>query len=148
MKKLVAFAIALSVSFCFADYVLISADNAYAKATPPNVKNSAVFMDITNNMPKAVRLISVSTDASQSAELHTHKHEDGMMKMVQIDSIEVPAEGSVSLKPGGLHIMLMDVKKPIKAGDKVNLTLKFSDGRIVDVIDIPVKNLETSGHAH
>ena len=71
-----------------------------------------------------------------------------MMKMVQIDSIEVPAEGSVSLKPGGLHIMLMDVKKPMKAGDKVNLTLKFSDGRIVEVIDIPVKNLETSGHAH
>lgn len=120
--------------------------NPYARATPPNTKNSAIFMDIKNNTDKPIKLIAVSSPASQIGEIHTHTKIDGMMKMIQIDNIEIPAMGEANLKPGGLHLMLINIKAPIKEGDKIDATLRFDNGDVVNLTDIPAKNVVKPGN--
>ena len=75
-----------------------------------------------------------------------------MKKMVQIENIEVPAMGEANLKPGGLHVMLMNVKAPIKEGDKLDATLEFDNGQKLEVKDIVAKAVVKKdgehGHDH
>ena len=148
MLKRSLFAISLMASFCIADIVNIEISNAYAKATPPNAKNSAIFMDIKNNMNKPIKLIEVNSSVSNTSEIHTHKQSDGMMHMIQIDSIEIAPQATVNLKPGGLHLMLIDVKRPIKEGDMVDATLKFDNGMTIELDKIPAKHVMKQEHKH
>ena len=126
----------------------IEISNIYAKATPPNTKNSAMFFNIKNNTNQTIKLISVSSSASKTSELHTHLHKDGMMEMVQVDSIEVPANGETKLMPGGLHVMLMDINAPIKEGDKIEATLGFDNGEKITIKGIEAKAVVKKDHNH
>ena len=142
--------------FCtlFASAVLVGAnaadveiEGAFAKATPPNAKNSAVFFTIKNNGDKDVSLIDASNTLSEVTELHTHLHEDGMMKMVKVQEIKIPAKSSVELRPGGLHVMLIGLKKAgVKEGDSVDLTLKFDDGSETTLKGVKARKLPAMGH--
>jgi terC protein len=74
-----------------------------------------------------------------------------MKKMVQIENIEVPAMGEANLKPGGLHVMLMGIKAPIKEGDKLDATLEFDNGQKLELKDIvakPVVAKKDGEHGH
>jgi periplasmic copper chaperone A len=73
-------------------------------------------------------LVKADNSIAKVAELHTHLHEGGMMKMRQVPAIEIKAKGEAVLQPSGLHIMLIDIKNPLKEGDKVAITLGFDDG--------------------
>jgi len=95
--------------------------------------NGAVFMRIVNRGAKPDRLLSVETTASAKAELHTHLHENGVMRMREVEAIEVPAGGSVTLAPGGLHVMLLGVTKPLRSGFGVPLTLTFAEAGKVEL---------------
>ncbi|QKG28790.1 copper chaperone PCu(A)C [Campylobacter sp. RM16187] len=149
MKKTLS-ALALVATFCAANAADIEVSNAFAKATPPHVKNSAAFMDIKNNTDKAVKLIAASSNISKTAELHTHKHADGMMQMIQVDDIEIPAKSEVSLKPGGLHVMFMNIFAPVKEGDKIDVTLEFDNGSKIELKDVVAKPVmkKESMHKH
>ena len=142
----------LTLSLLASSFVLNAADveisNIYAKATPPNAQNSAMFFDIKNNTDKAIKLIGASSPASKTSELHTHQHVDGMMKMVQVENIEVPAMGETHLKPGGLHVMLMGINAPIKEGDKLEATFEFDNGEKIFVKDIEAKPVVKPDHKH
>ncbi|WP_169940669.1 copper chaperone PCu(A)C [Campylobacter sp. RM15925] len=138
MKKMALFC-ALTLAFCVANAADIEVSNAFAKATPPHVKNSAAFMDIKNNTDKNIKLIAASSNISKTAELHTHKHAEGMMQMIQVDDIEIPAKSEVSLKPGGLHVMFMNIFAPVKDGDKIDITLEFDNGSKVELKDVIAK---------
>ncbi|QCD53124.1 copper chaperone PCu(A)C [Campylobacter sp. RM16192] len=148
MFKKVLLTLSLVGSFCLADMKDIEISNAYAKATPPNVKNSAIFMNIKNNTNKAIKLVGVESSASQVAEIHTHERVDGMMKMIQIDHIEIPAGAEVTLKPGGLHLMLINVSHPIKDGGIVDATLKFDNSMTINLSNILAKHVMKQAHKH
>lgn len=106
----------------------VQVENPYARAVPPNAANSAAFMVLHNDGAHDRNLVSVSSDVSRVAELHNHIHDNGVMRMRQVAQITVPAKGSIELKPGSYHVMLIDLKQPLKEGDAVNVTLNFADG--------------------
>ncbi len=101
---------------------------------------SAAYMTLQNSGGSADKLVSVSTDAAMVAEVHeTFSQDNGMMSMRPVQGgLEVPANGSVQLKPGSFHIMLMNLKQQLVEGQTIKLSLKFASGKTIDV-DAPVK---------
>ena len=99
----------------------------YVRATPPEINTSAAFMELSNPTDKAIKLLSVSTTEAQIAELHNHTHDNGIMKMRQVEFILIPPMGAVKLQPGGFHIMLMGLQQAMKKDKKVELNLYFSN---------------------
>ena len=96
---------------------------------------SAAYMTLTNGGGASDTLVSVSTDAAAVVELHTSEIDaDGVMRMRPLtNGLEVPADGSVTLEPGGNHIMLMDLQRDLNPGDTVTLTLTFASGKTLTV---------------
>jgi copper(I)-binding protein len=88
----------------------------------------AVYVTLSNTGAQPDALVSAATDAARTAELHEVVKEGGVMKMRPVKSISVPSGGKVELKPGGYHIMLLDLKHDLKAGEKIPVTLKFEHG--------------------
>ena len=123
----------------------VEIEGAYARASIPNVPNSAAFFVIKNNSDKDIAITSANSDIAQKNELHTHIKENKMMKMIKIEKLVVPAKSSLELKSGGDHVMLMGLKKELKAGDEINLELSFSDGDKKN-IKVPVKDLASTMH--
>ena len=123
----------------------VEIDGAYARASIPNVPNSAAFFVIKNNSDKDIAITSANSDAAQKNELHTHIKENQMLKMMKIEKLVVPAKSSLELKSGGDHVMLIGLKKELKAGDEINLELSFSDGDKKS-IKVPVKDLASTMH--
>jgi len=101
---------------------------AWVREAPPNVKMLAAYFTIMNFSGKDKEIVGASSDQFEKVEIHKSVEEGGMAKMVAQKSVTVPKQGTVNFKPGGLHLMLINPKKPLKAGDKVNITLKFDKG--------------------
>jgi len=125
MKKFYL-AVLLSISTLLASDITV--EGAYARATPPNLPNSAAFMTVKNSSDKLVSIISASSEVSKVVELHTHDMKDGVMKMYQVPKIDIPAKGETVLKPGGFHIMFIGLHSPLKVGEEVTLTINLSNG--------------------
>jgi copper(I)-binding protein len=106
--------------------------NLWARATPPHAPTAAGYLTITNHGSAADKLTAVSTPMAGSGELHTMKVENGIMTMRQVDGIEIPAGGTVTLAPGGYHLMFIGPKEPIKDGGKMPVTLTFEKAGTVD----------------
>ena len=106
----------------------ISAESPMVRQPIPGKTMTAAFMVLKNHTDSDETLTSASARWAGRIELHTHKHENGVMKMRQVDSIKVPANGSVTLQPGGLHLMIFDVQQPLPAtvGGELPLELCFS----------------------
>ena len=141
MKKFVLSIVSIAAVFG-AD---VEIDGAYARASIPNVPNSAAFFVIKNNSDKDIAITSANSDIAEKNELHTHIKENKMMKMMKIEKLVVPAKSSLELKSGGDHVMLMGLKKELKVGDEINLELSFSDGDKKN-IKVPVKDLASTMH--
>lgn len=102
-------------------------------------KVSAAYMMIMNSGSTPDKLIKVEGSADAVYELHESKIENEVAKMVPVEGgIEIPANGMAELKPGGLHIMIMELKEDLAPGDALTLTLTFESGTIITV-DVPVK---------
>ena len=91
-------------------------------APPP----SAAYLTLHNDGRAADTLIGARSDAARVIELHRSIEDDGVMRMRPVDSLTVPARGSVTLEPGGYHFMLIDVTRPLTPGDTVTLALRFA----------------------
>ncbi|MDX1974551.1 MAG: copper chaperone PCu(A)C [Rickettsiales bacterium] len=134
-KSLIALALLLtSTSLAHAADIEIS--NGWVKPSMPGKNLTAAFFDLKNNSGKTKVLRSVQASEGV-AEIHNTIEENGVMKMRHMDSVELPAGGSVSFKPRAKHIMLMELPQPLKEGDKVLLTLQF-DGNESEKITLPV----------
>ncbi|WP_419570376.1 copper chaperone PCu(A)C [Rheinheimera sp.] len=94
----------------------------------PGRMMTAGYLTLENTGKEAVVLTGVTSPAFAEIELHEHVHQDGMMKMQQLQQVEVAAGQRVTFQPGGLHLMMFDAKSALKAGDKVSLSFQFSDG--------------------
>ncbi|MCW8333974.1 copper chaperone PCu(A)C [Vibrio paucivorans] len=119
----------------------------YARATPPNAATSAVFVEIMNHTDEAKTIVSASTDAAGKVELHDVIKDGDVMQMRQVDGIELPANGTVELKPGSLHIMLFDLKKPLVEGEKIDMQITFKNGDEV-TFSAPIKKVMSGMQKH
>ena len=106
----------------------ITVQDPYVRLAPPNAPATGAFMVIKNSGDKDVKVLKADNPASRVTELHTHLNENGVMKMRPVPAIEVKAKGQAVLQPGGLHVMMIDLKAPMKEGDIVPITLSFDDG--------------------
>ena len=105
----------------------------YARPTVAGQSLGGGFLSITNKGP-ADRLLSARAAVSKRVELHSMAMEGDVMRMRQVDSIELPAGKTVELKPGALHMMFIGLAAPLKAGDAVPVTLKFEKAGEVTVM--------------
>ena len=130
MKKLslLAAGLLLSAGALAGSADQVTVDNPYVRLAPPNAPATGAFMVIRNNGDKDVKVVKADNPASKVTELHTHINDNGVMRMRPVPAIEVKAKGEAVLKPGGLHVMLIDLKAPMKEGDLVPVTLTFDDG--------------------
>jgi len=119
----------------------LSVQNSYVRATPPSLPNSAAFMDIKNSSQKDISLLSATSTAAKNVELHTHDMKNGVMSMYQVKNIDIKANSTTVLKPGGYHVMLLGLNnKPLKPGQNVVINLNFSNGETIK-IKAPVKKV-------
>lgn len=130
----------------------VAVSDGWSRASAPGQDSAAVGLRITSQ--KEARMIAVSSPASATAEMHTMKHEDGMMKMRRVESFVLPAKKEIILGAGGDHLMLISLKKPLKAGDSVPLTLtvQFADKRTekieVTAVVKPLTAMHEDHHHH
>lgn len=112
----------------------ISVEQPWSRATPGGAKVGAGYLTITNRSAAPDRLLSATTDVAGRTEIHEMSMANGMMRMrPRPDGVEVPANGSVALKPGSTHLMLLDLKQPLKEGDRFSGTLTFEKAGPLDV---------------
>lgn len=120
----------------------------WSRATPPGATVGAGYMKIINQGATPIRFLGGSTSAAQRVEIHTMIVDGGVMRMRPVTGgLVVPAGGQVALKPGGAHLMLIGLKKPLVEEDMVPLTLMFDGGVTVDV-DLYIESMgaPSSGH--
>ncbi len=103
----------------------IRIEHPWARPTVPGQKAGGAFMKLTNPSGMADRLVGVRSDVATSTELHTMTMDGNVMRMREVQAIEIPAGQVVELKPGAFHVMFMGLKAPMKVGDMLPLTLKF-----------------------
>jgi periplasmic copper chaperone A len=134
-------AVAAFVAEGDADKLVVS--DAWVQEGPPSQKITAAFMSIENHAAADTSLVSASTDAARAVELHKMELEDGMMRMHRVESIRIPAGGQVELKPGGYHLMVIGLKRELKEGDEVKLTLLFT-GDVAKTVSVPVRKRDSA----
>lgn len=118
----------------------------FARETPPGARTGGAYFTVANAGKDPDRLVAVSSPAAATASLHTMAMDGTVMKMRPVASLPVPAGGTLTLAPGGYHVMLEDLAKPLVKGDKIPLRLTFEKAGPVDV----VVNVEamTAMHPH
>lgn len=123
----------------------IKVENAWVRAPAPGQVVVGGFMNITS--AKDAKLLSASSPVAGTTELHEMSMKDGVMMMRPVPFVALPEGQVVKLEPGGLHIMLIDLKKPLKAGDKVPFTLKIQAGKTQQSIEVQAEVRDPMGHA-
>lgn len=116
----------LAVHFnAYADEGDIVITNEWARPILVAGRPGAAYLHIENKGDVADKLVEVTSDVSSRIEIHEHTMKDGVMKMSQVDYIEIEAGGNVELKPGGYHIMIFETSSKYEVGDQIDLTFKF-----------------------
>jgi copper(I)-binding protein len=130
-------------------------DHPAARATMGNMSNGAAFVQIENTGNADDALLSVSSPAAASVEVHSMSMEGDVMKMRAIEQLDIKAGSKVEMKPGnGYHIMLLGLKKPLKLGDEFPLTLTFKKaGKVkvsvhVEEMTMPAKPMHDDEDMH
>lgn len=145
------YAIAIVMLFCaaqaWAENVVVS--DASARATAPGQESAAIRFSITSK--KEARLVSIVSPVAGAVEIHSMTHDNGVMKMRAIEFLSLPAGKMVKLGVSGNHVMLLNLKNPLKAGDSVPLTItvEFADKRKEKInVNAEVKPLTASSNKH
>jgi hypothetical protein len=121
--------------------------NPFARATPPGAKVAGAFMTIKNVGPDADRLLSASSPVAGLVEIHEMAMDGGMMKMRALKGIDLKPGATVELQPGGYHVMLEDLKQPLKQGEQIPVQLTFEKAGVLD-IKVHVEAMGAAAHTH
>ncbi|MBA2126404.1 copper chaperone PCu(A)C [Hyphomicrobium methylovorum] len=111
----------------------VTISHPWVRATPTGANVGAAFLEIKTDASTSDRLTSASSPAAERVEIHTHIMDNGVMKMRRLEGLDIAAGSSHMLKPMGDHIMLFNLKQPLKEGDSVDLTLNFEKAGPVSV---------------
>jgi copper(I)-binding protein len=138
-----------TTSFAWAGEIEVK--DAVARATPPGAPVGGIYLTIHNSGQQADRLIKADTPVADQVELHSHSTDGGVARMQAVSEVAVPAGQSVLFQPGGLHVMLRNLKAPLRAGESFPLTLTFA--RAGDkTVEVSVKEISAlipqAGHGH
>ena len=126
----------------------LSIEEAWARESPPGSPNGVVYFTVENSGAEDQLIgIGVPAEIADRAELHTHRQEEGMMKMEKVDAVEIPEGGHAMFKPHGDHVMLIGLKQLLKEGETFTLELRFENGGTINV-DVPVLKEAPSSHSH
>jgi len=142
MQKRFQWGLLVCVLVSLPAWAQVKIDEPWARATVPGQKATGVFMKLTAT--QAGQLVGVSSPVAGVAEVHEMKMDGNVMKMSAVPAIDLPAGKSVSLQPGGYHVMLMDLKGPLAKDTSVTITLKFKDSKGVlsqQEVKLPVKEM-------
>jgi len=127
--------------------------DAWVRQSVPGQSGTGAFMKLT--APAGARLVGVSTPAAGVAEVHEMKMDGDTMRMRALPALDLPAGKTVELKPGGYHLMLMDLKQPLAKGASVPVTLRFEDAKgaastleLKLPVGAPAADAAAPGHAH
>lgn len=116
----------------------LQVSGAWVRESNPASRITAAYLTLHNPSSKPMTVAGVTSTAAGTVEMHEMKTVDGVMSMQQVSKIVVPAKGSVTLAPNGMHLMLIDLVAPLRGGQSVELVLKMDDGSPV-VVHAPVK---------
>jgi hypothetical protein len=116
---------ALGLVLATAASAQVSVTDPWVRGTVAGQKATGAFMQLKS--PADTALVDAASPVAKIVEIHEMKMEGGMMKMRAVDKLPLPAGKAVELKPGGYHVMLMDLVQPLKEGDTVPLKLSFED---------------------
>lgn len=125
----------------------VEVERAWARATLPAQMASGAYMTVTSAKP--ARIVGVSTPVAGVAHLHHMSMQGSTMKMDAVDALDLPAGKAIELKPGGYHVMLMDLKQPLQKGDRFPLTLRIegADRRISEqTVSVEVRDAPPTAH--
>ena len=132
---------ALALAAAAPRYGDLEISRVWSRPTVPGQTDGVVYLTVKNEGKVVDALLSASTPAAGSAEIHTMKMSGGMMMMRAVASLPVPPGGELALEPGGDHIMLLGLKAPLKRGDTIAVTLTFEHQGKVDIA-VPVLDAE------
>lgn len=148
MSVIVALAAGLAVGTAFAQQsaptASVTVSKPWARATPGGAKVGAAYLQLSAAANAPDKLFSAKSPVAGTVELHTHSQVDGVMKMRRVDDVAIAAGKKVTLQPGGLHIMMMDLKQPLKEGETIDLTLVFEKAGEV-AVKVPVLKVGSAG---
>jgi copper(I)-binding protein len=123
----------------------VTVGEPWVRATVAQQQATGAFMTLTST--KGARLVAASSPAAGVVEVHEMKMIDDVMRMREIPGLDLPAGQAVTLKPGGYHLMLFQLKQPLNEGDNIPLTLEIEDAQKVRsqvVVNAPVKPLKSA----
>ena len=115
----------------------LAVTSAWARSADSNATGGA-YAAFTNTDTAAVAIAAISSPVARLVQLHETMTQDGMLHMIARPAVVIPPESTLTLKPGGLHIMMMDLTRALRVGDTVHLTITLADGRSVAVA-MPVR---------
>lgn len=141
-------ALACATSSALAQTPAVSISGAWVRATVPGQGGTGAFMTLQS--PQALELVGASTPVAGVAQVHEMKLEGNTMRMQHLPALALPAHQSVTLTPGGNHLMLMDLKQPLTAGSTVAITLQFKDAAgaaLTQTLQVPVLQRAPAGTA-
>jgi len=116
----------------------LSAHEPWVREAPPMARMLAGYVTLKNATGQPVTITGAESPAFGAVELHRSVIKNGVAHMIKQDHVTVPAHGKFSFEPGGYHLMLMQPKHPLKAGDNVKMTLRLKDGRTLS-FTMPVR---------
>jgi len=125
----------------------MTVEDAWVRAAPPGAAVLGGYMKLTNNTRRPISLLEVSSPQFERVEMHLSSMVDGVARMEAVDRITVRGRNSVSLEPGGLHLMLFTPAAPVVEGDILELTLRFDNGWSTE-LTVPVRRTNPAQHQH
>jgi len=142
MKRMAILAFALLAQSTWAADIKV--DNAWLRATVPGQQVAGAFMDITS--PVNAKLVSAESSVAGSMEMHSMSMKNGVMEMREIKVLPLPKGKLVKLAPGGFHLMLFDLKQPMKVGEivPIKLTIETADKKR-EVVEVNAQVRDMSG---
>lgn len=116
----------------------LTAHQAWVREAPPMARMLAGYVTLKNSTGHPMKITGAESPAFASVEMHRSIIKNGVAHMIKQDHVTIPANGKFSFEPGGYHLMLMQPKHALKAGDSVKMTLRLDDGRTLS-FDMPVR---------
>ena len=143
-------AVAAPFSTCAAESVKVA--NAWVREPAPGQKTAAAYLELTSD--RNLALVAAGSPAAGRVEMHSMTMDGGVMRMRTLPRVDLPAGQTVKLAPGGTHLMLLELKQPLKAGDKLQLVLSLQPSQPATTslttltVDAEVRGSGGSSHSH